>query len=408
MTKGRFSLEHKTNERTGKNRYENSVNAHNKSANADSAVQTNARNTPRKKQKRVLNTLGKIVVSVFAVVLVTLCVGIISFIGTRDNVGSFPVSFSAEAKDIQATKNHLYIAQQSVLTTFDSAAKNSVDKSLSFSDCKIKTNGKYALAYDRLGTGFVLMKDGKPVLPKMTNESGQINTCFVTEKGYFVIASKSKEAASELTVYSPNGVKMFVWRCSSDYIVSVCSSDNGRYVLCACLNAAGGERVSRVYYFDIENEDKNRDYTYNNTYAIDCFFAGKNKGIIVCNDRRIIIDLKNDKSTPNTVTFDSDIVSRANSTNGLSYVVLMSGEIGNEYSVICYDKNNNIKFISSIAGKVKAIACCGRKVYVLTDSEILSVGSKNKKLCDVTSDTFGILSNGDTLYYYSSDYLYKV
>lgn len=400
-------MEHKTNERNGKNRYENSVNAHNKSTNADRTSHASSESTPKKKQKRVLNTLGKIVVSVFAVVLVFLCVTIVSLVSTRDTGGDFPVSFSAEVKDVQATKKHFYIAQQSVLTTFDSSAKGSNDKLLSFSDCKIKTNGRYALAYDRLGTGFVLMKDGKSILPKMTNESGQINTAFVTEKGYFVIASKSKEAASELTVYSPDGVKIFVWRCSSDYIVSVCSSDNGRYVLCACLNAAGGERVSRVYYFDIENEDKNRDYTYNNTYAIDCFFAGRNKGIIVCNDRRIIIDLKNDKSTPNTVIFDSDIVSRANSTNGLSYVVLMSREIGSEYSVICYDKNNNIKFMSSIAGKVKAITCCGRKAYILTDSEILSVGSKNKKISDVASDTVGILSNGDTLYYYSSDYLYK-
>lgn len=400
-------MEHRTNERNGKNRYDNSVNTHNTPTNADRTAQTNAKNTPRKKQKRVLNTLGKIVVSVFAIVLVALCIGIVSLIGTRDTVGSFPVSFSAEEKDVQATKNHLYIAQQSVLTTFDSSAKDNNEKPLSFSDCKIKTNGRYALAYDRLGTGFVLMKDGKSILPKMTNESGQINTAFVTEKGYFVIASKSKEAASELTVYSPDGVKIFIWRCSADYIVSVCSSDNGRYVLCACLNAAGGERVSRVYYFDIENEDKNRDYTYNNTYAVDCFFAGRNRGIVVCNDRRIIIDLKNDKSTPNTVTFDSDIVSRANSTNGLSYVVLMSSEFGSEYSVICYDKNNNIKFMSSIAGKVKAITCCGSKAYILTNSEILSVGSKNKKICDVASDTVGILSNGGTLYYYSSDYLYK-
>lgn len=366
------------------------------------------RNKPKKKKRKGLKTSVKITVT--AAFLIVVC-AVLVFAKTsagKSAVSRFPVSFSSAVKDVVSSDSTLYVTGQTTLTTLNFSALKSQENILSFSDCMVKTSGKYALAYDRLGTSFVLYKNSNVILPETKHESGQINTAAVCENGSFAIASKCSNAASELTLYSVQGKEIFKWQCANDFIVSVAVSKNAKYLLCACINAAGGEELTRVYYFDIEKEDNNRDYTFNNTFAVDCFFAKGNRAVIVCSDRRIVLDTLKNKNAPNTVMFGLPLALRANSPTGKTFAVLKNSGNLQQNTVVCYDINNAEKFRTEVSGKIKDIVCNKNTAYVLTDKEIIKVGSKNKTESVLTSQADGIVPSGKGLYYYNSDMLYKV
>lgn len=363
---------------------------------------------PKPQGRRVLKKSVKIAIAAIVFIFLFTCFGAVRISSGRSALRRYPVSFSSSVKSVAASDGAFYVTTQSSLSVLNFSAVKSEENALSFSDCCVKTEGKYALLYDNLGTGFILYKNGKIVLPQKKHESGQIYTAAVCKKGFFAIASKCKNAASELTLYSSSGEEVFKWQCASDFIVSIAISKDAKHLLCACINAAGGQRLTRVYYFDIQSESNNKDYTFNDTFAVDCFFSKGSKSVVVCSDRRIVLPAGESKSTPNTVMFGSSLALRANSTTGRTYAVLKNSGDLEEYTIVCYDLNNTEKFRTEFSGKIKDIACRKNTAYILTDKEIVELGAKNKTKAVLSSQADGILFGGKGLYYYNINMLYKV
>lgn len=354
-------------------------------------------------------------------IVTALIIGVIIFISyfysnekannSNDNLNNmsansgFPISFSSAILDADVTESSIYVLSKNSLTYFNLSGKNDKQSILNYSEPAMKTANKYALIYDRQGSGFSLFKKDKLILSSDSIDKEQINTAYVCDNGNFLLVTRSNKATSMLTYYKKNGEIIFQWLCANEYIVSASVSGNNGRISCAGINAASGEILTHVYYFDIKNSENNRDYTFNNTTAVDCFFSGNRTIIAVCNDRRICIECNKDAVTPVQTEFGSSLFKRANDYNGDSAIIVKKSDLPDEYKLIVYDNQNNISFESDIPDTVKDVACVSGRVYLLTESSVIRADKNYEVVASVSASYIAITAGSRKIYYYSASML---
>ena len=326
------------------------------------------------------------------------------------NDRGFPLSFSSnDIVTVGSAGSYVYVVSNEVLFGVSSSGKQKFSEVINYSEPVIKTDGDYALVFDRRSGKFVLCHKGKVLYTGQSLDSQQIFTAVVASNGSFAVASRSTEAACLLTYYSKKGEELFRWECSRDHIVSVAVSSNAKNLACAALSAEGGEIVTKVYLLNIYSDETEWEYTVKGSAAISISFDSGNKKLdLLCTDRRILLD-----SSSNSVlaesTFSSALLGSHSDQNG--YAVTLTRKFGamNTYELTSYSPDNSVRYIYETDKKVADIFCAGKKSYVLTQDSIICISSSGKesKTIHLSSAGLGLCVSGGNVYHYTLNELYK-
>lgn len=320
----------------------------------------------------------------------------------------FPLSFSGQIDTVALTDAAVYVLTNNEITLLSTRGDYISDCILNFTDPMVKTSSAYAIAYDRKGSSYRLF-DRKGLIFEGESESKrQIITATVTDDGKYLIAARSQEAASELTYYTKNGEVLFRWLCTNEHIVSADVSPNGNNLVCAALSSDEGKILTKVYYFDINSEGNNKEYTFKSAAAVDCFFTSSRNAVVVCTDRRIFVKCTRDSFEPLVNEYPSEILKRATDEKGNTAVLTAKPDDVENYRITLYSSTNQIAFEADVPADVNDIACYGKKVYILTDEKITEISDfdKSEDIIKTDSSCSKLKASSKGLYYFTNTTLY--
>ena len=322
----------------------------------------------------------------------------------------FPLSFSSnDIVDIESVGSNVYVVSNEVLFCISSFGKLVFSKVINYSEPVIKSNGNYGIVFDRLSGKYTIMAKKKVLFSGQSMDAAQIITAQISSDGSYAIASRSTDSACILTYYDKNGKEKFSWACTKDHIVSVAISSNGQNLACAALSASDGEIETKVYLLNIFSDETKWEYTIKGTAAIDIHFASSNKLMLLCNDRRVLLDSKGEGSMVSTNEYSTSLLGSYSDCDGYSVTLTTKfGSFGG-YEIKNYSPGNTENYVFETDGKVTDVLCSGKKTYLLTDSEIICINSFGNETKRIKLETagLGMCLAGGNLYYYSLNNLYK-
>lgn len=319
----------------------------------------------------------------------------------------FPIEFSDGINAVKSSKNSIFVLSKRTVYVFSSSGTQTHEEAFSFADAEIKVSGKYALVYDRQGVSYILMNGKKTLTKDKSYNEGKIITAAVSSDGKYLIASRSDDATSMLTYYSKSGKILFQWLCANEHIVSCSVSSDSKKISCAAISSENGEIYTKVYYFNIKDSSKNLEYKAEDSCAMDCFFASSNRIILNCTNKRISLKVSREELLPSLSSFSSSLIMRSNSSTGYTATISPLDSSFDSVSLTLYNPSNEVVYTTSVTDDVKDIVCIGKKVYLLADSEIITVNSSAKMTSESTSknsENFCVLNN--RFYHYTTDALY--
>lgn len=320
----------------------------------------------------------------------------------------FPLSFSGQIDAVTLSENTVYALTNNEITLLSSNGNYISDYILNFTDPMVKSSSAYAIAYDRKGSKYRLF-DRKGIIYEGESESKrQIITATVADDGKYLIASRSEEAASELTYYTRGGEVVFRWLCTNEHIVSCDISPNGNNLICAALYSDEGKILTKVYYFDISSSGNNKEYTFKSAAAVDCFFTSSRNAVVVCTDRRIFVKCTRDSFEPLVNEYPSEILKRATDEKGNTAVLTAKPDDVESLCLTLYSNTNQIVFETDVPSDINDIACYGKKVYLLTDEKVIKVSDfdKSEDVIITESSCSKLKANRNGLYYYTNTTIY--
>ena len=321
------------------------------------------------------------------------------------NLSGFPISFSNGIKTVYSGDDSIFVLSKNMLTVLKESGYQQYSEAFSFSESTLKNEGNYALVFDRQGSSYILLNNKKTFLKSKSHDEGYIITADVDKNGNHLIASRIKNATSALTYYDRSGKILFQWLCANEHIVSCDISSDKKSIVCAALGSSNGNIYTKVYYFNIKNSEKNKEYTFKNSACIDCFFAGRKK--LVCNfdNGRSAINLAKKEGEPVTVSFSSSVLLRSNDS-GFTAVITKLDSSFDKNLLTVYNSSNTVVYSCEVPNDVIDIQSKTRKAYLLTKKEVLLVaGGKSDVLMSV-GGADGLCAFKGNIYYYSNSALY--
>lgn len=325
----------------------------------------------------------------------------------KNSKSNFPIEFSNGIDTVKSGKKSLFVLSKRTVYAFSSAGIQTHEEAFSFVDAEMKVSGKYALVYDRQGVSYILMNHKKTLIKDKSYGEGKIITAAVSANGKYLIASRSDDATSMLTYYNKDGKILFQWLCANEHIVSCAVSPDSKKLACAAISSENGKIYTNVYYFNIEASSKNLEYKLQDSCAMDCFFASSNRIILNCINKRVSFKVSKSELVPVVNPFSSSLMMRSNSANGYTATISPLDSSFDNVSLTLYNPSNEVVYTLSVTDSVKDIVCVGKRVYLLANSEIITINSSAKIITESTSknsESFCVLKNN--FYHYTTDALY--
>lgn len=320
----------------------------------------------------------------------------------------FPLSFPSGIDGMSIADSSIYVISRNTVSHFDLSGKKSKEHIFNFASPVIKTSLDYAIVYDRQGISYAVMNRDKIIYEGKNDDGEYINSACIADNGSFLIASRSTKGAGMLTYYSKTGEVLFQWLCANEYIVNCSISQNTKNLACSAISAKSGEMYTKVYYFDIDKSDNNKEYTFNGAVSLDTFFVGSRNVIAVCQDRRILIDFSKDNYTPIEKLYTSTILKQSSDEGGNTAVVLKKDDSFDKTSLTVYDSHNNISFECDLPDDIRDICLKGGKAYILTGDAIYKADKDVSLITTLTSVNSSIVAGKRKIYYYTSSVINRL
>lgn len=330
-------------------------------------------------------------------------------ISSGKNKKSFPVSFSNNGIiDIKKSSRGVFVLTKDMISCIKENGSHVFSSVLNYASPVLKSNGKYGIVYDKLSGKYTIMNGKKILLSKSTEDDSMIITACISASGNYAISSNGDNAASILSYYNKNGTLLYRWACTKDHIVAVDISDNKKNILCAALNAENGEIVTKVYLLNIGMDETEYETSLDGTSAIDCFFNSSGKGIIICNNKRVLLSF-NSKKNPVVCDYAAPILKYSSDDSGNSVVVTSKYGTFDSYEVTFYNGNNSVIGTYSTDKKIIDIKCAGKKAFLLHKSSVVSASpsGKDKTKIEFENVELGLEVVNSSIYHFSLGYLFK-
>lgn len=294
----------------------------------------------------------------------------ISSIGGGDG---FPYDINASRiKGMRNYQGNLLMATDNDVLVLSGSAKEVKSTHHGFSTPISVVRGGRVLTYDQGGTKVIVENSSKKIFEK-TYDSPVISAA-IGEDGSFAVATGSKEASSEVTVYSRNIKEVFKWRSSSGYIMNCALNKNGKLLAVSTVNAKDGLLESTVSVFHLKEEKPLATISYGSSVIAGLDYISGNS-LLVTGDDLLSVVTDNKNRTDLLKQDEQKIIAKDRAPdNGLAVV---HGKFDNsQTSVLTYVSNNGkVKFTSNIDGVITALSA-GNSYVALLEGNTVQVYNK--------------------------------
>lgn len=322
--------------------------------------------------------------------------------GYIEKLGSgegYPYDVSSEnVKNVYPSDSNIILLTDAYARILSPGAKMKLNVQHNYSAPVIDVNGARFVIYDRDSKHYRVV-NGKNVSDQMEAE-GNILTCDMAGNGNFAVASRSVQTASTFTVYDRKFNEVFKWNSSSDHIIDVALTDNGKYVAVAALGAEKGEIYSKVLVFNVESSEALGEFKFSGTAVANLHFTSRGYLYIVGDNMFTIID-KNKSEIKSQETFESGSLKFLSvGENGETAVMFSKYGSDNTGTVkyYSYKGEENCSFDSKAS--VYAVSAGKNKFAVYYGDEIVVYDGEGqeKDRKDSTADYDKIFYAGSELY----------
>ncbi len=322
----------------------------------------------------------------------------------------FPLTFSGGSiLDVKSVSGGMFTLTKDALFFVSTTGAYRTPLQHSYAKPVLKTGGKYALLFDRLTGDYTLCDARHSVLSGQSENGQQINTAAVNEKGEVLIASKGGNYASLLSFFNRRGELLFSWECAKEYIVSVAIAENRSDLLCAAVGAReDGEMYTKMYWLNIGKKDTVWETTLTGTAGTECAFAGGNDVLLVCADKRLLIDTKAKKEPVTEAEYPAS-AAFCHTAKGMTVVANQKVGTFDTYEISAYGKNNKVAASAQTEQHPLSVFCNGKQAFLLTDTGVYRVkrNGKLREVCTLSEMERGFVMVGGDAFHYNKNTLFK-
>ena len=353
-----------------------------------------------------------VLVAVFVFVYILSSVGVIPLnallvkakVALSGNDERFPLLINTES-----TMCSDVLGDSLVLLTTENVAVYSPNGKMSFaqphmfSKPGLSDNGNKAVVFDRGGTGFMLIDDDGVVY-----EGKADNTIISAEygkNGTYALGTRVESATSALTVYNKNHKTIFQWNCAYENIVSVCISDNGKYIGVAALGAKNGDLLTNIQYFGVDYKEPLNTQTITGAVPFDLEFTGYNTMTLLTDVGLYTVNRKDKKYVETLKYYSSEFNSCDVSENGKYLVCLAKYGSENVFEIQLFNGKGKLKTTIQADFPIKDVCMSEKYIFALSEKAITVYnysGNAVSKI-DYKGETYSILPTDDFIFIYSLD-----
>lgn len=325
-----------------------------------------------------------------------------TFSGYIEKLGSgdgYPYDISSEnMKNVYPSDSNIILLTDVYARILSPGAKMKLNVQHNYSAPVVDANGSRFIIYDRDSKHYRVV-NGKTVSDEMEAE-GNILTCDMAANGSFCVASRSVQTASTFTVYDRKFNEVFKWNSSSDHIIDVALTDNGKYVAVAALGAENGEVYSKVLIFNVKSSESLAEFKFSSTAVADLHFTSRGYLYIIGDNMFTIID-KNKTEIKSQENFESGAMKFVSvGENGETAVMFSKYGSDNTGTVKYYSYKGEETYSFDSKSSVYAVAAGKNKFAVYYGDEIVVYNNKGEEREKIksTADYDKIFYAGSELY----------
>lgn len=311
----------------------------------------------------------------------------------------YPYDISSEnLKNVYPSDSNIILLTDVYARILSPGAKMKLNVQHNYSAPVVDASGSRFIIYDRDSKHYRVV-NGKTISDQMEAE-GNILTCEMASNGSFCVASRSAQTASTFTVYDRKFNEVFKWNSSSDHIIDVALTDNGKYVAVAALGAEKGEVYSKVLIFNVKSSEALGEFKFSGTAVADLHFTAREYLYITGDNMFTIID-KNKSEIKSQETFESGSLKFVSvGENGETAVMFSKYGSDNTGTVKYYSYKGEESFAFDSKASIYAVAAGKNKFAVYYGDEIIVYNNKGeeKKKIKCTADYDKIFYAGSELY----------
>ena len=127
------------------------------------------------------------------------------------------------------------------------------DKRVKFASPTMTSCNKYALIYDREGSGYRIESSSGTVYEGEADDD--IFDAEILDNGCYAILSKKSGYTAKLTVYNSDHTQKYAYYFSQCYATDISLDKNVKHAVVCGLDASQGSIVSRIYILDLTKEE---------------------------------------------------------------------------------------------------------------------------------------------------------
>ena len=297
--------------------------------------------------KRILISVAVIVGIVSVLLSVSLYSSVVSsdirdFFKAYLSIGSYPVKIGTGViSEAVVSSRTLFLLNDTSVKTVSGSGANLLDYTHGISNPGLAVNSNRAVVFSRGGKSYKVFNRTMHLFSG--NMEDLIIDVAVSNNGQYAFLTSGDVYTSELTVYSRNGEKQFVWYGADGFPVGVYPSSNRNELAVLCVSARDGVLYSIVTMIDLDTKKEKTAFTlegmpviafpdsdgiviFMDDHCVRCSNNGTVTATIDYNGKEIL-DIRSDSNKDIAVAFGDNRKSEINNVMIVTRKLSLSAEI---------------------------------------------------------------------------------
>lgn len=304
-------------------------------------------------------------------------------ISKDDKSNNFPIKIGTSTKfDITSFQDKLVLLTDTKFTMFNRNGKVTQSNQHEMAKPVMKSMNERVLIYDSGGNNILMESRSKEIYSKKLTD--KILYAQLSSKGYLAVVTSSDVQATLLTIYNPNGDKIF-YSTLNEKVIDVLFDKDSKGCVATTISSKGGQLLSKQYAFKFDKEKEEWKGSPIVTLALKTAYNSDNNIALIGDTQYNVISGKGEVKYTYTI---NDSLIGCDTSGDLSAIITQNPQ-KRITNLIIIDKNNQPKVVN-IDDEYKNVYIDNNKVYLLT-----------KKSLQIYSSNGNLLAKKDFDVYYS-------
>ena len=320
------------------------------------------------------------------------------------------ISFAAGSLNVYAAADGGFsILSPSGLELLDGTGDQVLAVSKAFSRPALRTSGRYLIAYDVGGTGFVLAGEGETL--QNTAAEGTLIAADVCPAGNYALVAEEASVRGTVGVYTSAGEPVYKYFSSERFLVDCALDETGTLVAVAGVRQNDARILSSVMLLTVTSETPLAVWETNDELVLSVRFLSDGSILAVTETRAVFLD----QNGAFVAEYSCGAPGVAQARVGDGFVVVRPGAAGKGHEsahLVVLDNQGALQEDMTVSGLLD-IDAQGSTIGLLTNEALLVYNQHLERIAQrslVTSCRNLLLGEGNAVFTISSDaadiYLY--